>query len=80
MRIEEGLVEDSTIESEGSEHDAIHEHPPDERGSSSFVEAWDTLFSDGLEKTLEGTGEAIGGRGLQADFDRVERMTNCVSY
>jgi hypothetical protein len=58
VRVEEGLVQDSAVEGEGSQHDAVHKHPSYERRGGPFVESRDTLFSDGLEETLEGAGEA----------------------
>jgi hypothetical protein len=35
--IEECFVEDSAVEGEGPEHNAVHEHPSYKRWSGSFV-------------------------------------------
>lgn len=76
MRVEEGLVKDSAVEGEGSQHDAIHKHPSYKRRGSSFVESRDTFFSDGLKETLERAGEAGGVGRLQSNLDCIEWMTN----
>jgi hypothetical protein len=76
VRVEEGLVKDSAVEGEGSQHDAIHKHPSYKRRGSSFVESRDTFFSDGLKETLERAGEAGRVGGLQSDLDYIKRLTN----
>jgi len=76
VRVEEGLVKDSAVEGEGSEHDAVHKHPSYKRWGSSFIEPRDTFFSDSLQKALKGAGEAGRVRGLQTDFDCIERVAD----
>ena len=37
VRVEEGFVQDSSVEGEGPEHDAVHEHPSYKRWGSPLV-------------------------------------------
>jgi hypothetical protein len=76
VRIEERLMEDSAVEGEGTQHDAVHEHPSYQRGCGSFVEPRHTFFADGLKQALEGARETSRVGGLEADLDGIEGVTD----
>jgi hypothetical protein len=73
-------VENATVECQGAEHDAIHEHPAYEGRGCPFVEPEEAFFSDGDEEALERTGKSCGRAGLQADFDGIERVADYNIY
>ena len=66
------LINQAAVLREGSQHHAVHTHPADKRRSSTFVEAIDAFFPDGLEEAIERALELRVC--LEADLNRVERV------
>lgn len=77
QRGEDMVAQETAVDGQGAEHDAVHEHPADEGWRRAFVEPGETFIADGLEDTLERAGEAVGGGGLETNLDGVERMADC---
>lgn len=53
MRIEQRPMQEFPIVGQGTQHQAIHEHPSHERGRGAFVESCDAFFLDRLHEALE---------------------------
>ena len=70
------VVQQASVQCETPQHQTVHEHPSHKRWRGAFVEARYALFADRLEDAVKWAAELGGCRGLQADFDCVEGVTD----
>ena len=73
------LGHEAAVDSQGTEHNGVHEHPADERWCCAFVETAYAFIFDGLRNTLKRAAKPTFVGSLQTNFYGVKGVADCDS-